>query len=74
MIKSFKKAAACAAMVTASLGAQAEIFWSYINITYLCGQDYVQPFFPQGEESKGQVYTLEHAGAYNFGKSFVNRL
>ena len=70
MIHYLQKAAAVTALTMSSLATQAEIFWSDISITYLYGEDYVQPFFPKGEESKGQVYTLEHAGAYNFGKSF----
>lgn len=47
---------------------QADILWSNISLTWLGGEDYHNPFID--EESKGQVYTLEHAGAYNFGKSF----
>ncbi len=69
MKNTFKSLAAAAALTTSAFSAQADILWSDISLTYLNGDGYVNPF--ADKESKGQVYTLEHAGAYNFGKSFV---
>lgn len=62
------KAASVGTLALASALPQAEIFWSNVSLTYLNGTDYQNPF--ADEDSQGQVYTLEHAGAYHFGKSF----
>lgn len=70
------KACAITGLSVAAAGAQSEIFWSNISLTYLNGSEYTNPFpnfdhnLPVGEKSNGQVYTFEHAGAYHFGKSF----
>ena len=64
----FRQAALLSAFVFVSTVSQAEIFWSNIGLTYLNGSNYQNPFADKA--SGGQVYTLEHAGAYHFGKSF----
>ena len=57
-----------AAALTLSTTTQAEILWSEIGISVLQGDGYLAPW--SGEEDAGTVYSVHHAGAYNWGKSF----
>ena len=68
LTQTLAKACAITGLSVAAAGAQSEIFWSNISLTYLNGSGYHHPF--KDKDSDGQVYTLEHAGAYHFGKSF----
>jgi hypothetical protein len=47
----------------------AEMLWSDFNLTTLYGNDYLNPFIET--KSSAMVFTLEHAGSYHFGKSFL---
>ena len=71
-MKAIKHAALATTMAMSAAAAQAETFWTNTSLSYLAGSDYVNPFMPAGteDEADGSVITFEHAGAYNWGKSF----
>ncbi len=50
---------------------QAETFWTNTSVSYLAGTDYLSPFSnTDTNEFDASILTFEHAGAYNWGKSF----
>ena len=59
---------ALAVTLTMTVTAQAETFWTNTDLQYLAGSNYLNPF--KDTETDGTVITFEHAGAYNWGKSF----
>ncbi|WP_163933470.1 DUF5020 family protein [Paraferrimonas sp. SM1919] len=70
-MKLVKSVAISSALIATSFTAQSEILWSNVALSYLNGDGYKQAFGPAaGTETKADVFTLEHAGAYNWGKSF----
>ncbi len=76
----FKKSLLAATIAASATAAQAETFWTNTSLSYLAGSDYVDAFkdyniendgIPFDEsETDGSVITFEHAGAYDWGKSF----
>lgn len=63
-------AAICAAscLLTPSVS-YAETTWSQMSLQYLSSGDYLNPF--TGKEYNGDLFTLEHAASYEWGKSFI---
>ena len=69
----FKQSALAATIAASATAAQAETFWTNTSLSLLSGSDYVNPYLEaegSDSESDGTVLTFEHAGAYNWGKSF----
>lgn len=64
-----KSLALGASLLAATTATQAKILWSEVSISVLQGSEYHNPFID--DEGAGTVVTLEHAGAYNWGKSFA---
>ncbi|MCK5880886.1 MAG: DUF5020 family protein [Sinobacterium sp.] len=67
-MNSIKKAAAAVTLIASATVVNAETFWTNTDIQYLAGSDYLNPF--TNKETDGSVITFEHAGAYNWGKSY----
>jgi hypothetical protein len=65
----------------AAQSAHAETFWSNTSLSYLAGSNYVDAFKDYNIDNNGIAFddsevdgsyiTFEHAGAYNWGKSFA---